>query len=214
MAVSLEPRTPAPSARPLNVALTGNIAAGKSIVAEHFRRWGATVIDADRLVREAQAPGSPALDAIVRRFGADVLGPGAELDRARLRDLVLADPIALADLNAIVHPVVQRRRLELLDAARRRGDRIVVSDIPLLFEALDPTEFDAVVLVDAPAPLRLQRLVERRGLDPGTAERMIAAQLPSAPKRARSDFVIDNDGDEAALERAAATVWRALLARA
>lgn len=212
--MSREPRTPAPSPRLLNVALTGNIAAGKSVVAEHFRRWGATVIDADRLVREAQAPGSPALDAIMRRFGGDVLEPRGVLDRARLRDLVLADPVALADLNAIVHPVVQRRRLELLAAARRRGDRIVVSDIPLLFEALDPAEFDAVVLVDAPAPLRLQRLVERRGLDPDTAERMIAAQLPSAPKRARSDFVIDNDGDEAALERAAAAVWRALLARA
>ena len=198
----------------LTVGLTGNIAAGKSAVSELFRRWGATIIDADRLAREAQQPGSPVFSAIVERFGPGIIGPGGGLDRARLRDLVLGDPEALADLNALVHPEVQRRRLALLEDARRRGDRIVVSDIPLLFEAGDPAEFDAVVLVDAPAPVRLQRLIARRGLDPTTAARMIQVQMPSARKRSLSDFVIDNDGDEAALERAAAAVWRVLADRA
>jgi dephospho-CoA kinase len=196
------------------VGLTGNIAAGKSAVAELFRRWGATIIDADRLAREAQQPGSPVFGAIVERFGPGILGPGGGLDRARLRDLVLRDPEALADLTAMVHPEVQRRRLALLEDARLRGDRIVVSDIPLLFEAGDPAKFDAVVLVDASVPVRLQRLIARRGLDPATAGRMIDVQMPSARKRSLSDFVIDNDGDEAALERAAAAVWRVLADRA
>ena len=198
----------------LNVGLTGNVAAGKSLVSELFRGWGATVIDADVLARAAQAPGTPGLARIVARFGAGMLGPGGVLDRARLRAVVLADPAARADLEAIVHPEVARRRGLLMDEARRRGDAVVVNDIPLLFEVMDPAEFDAIVLVDAPEPVRLARLVARRGLDPATAGRLIAAQFPSGPKRARSDYVIDNDGDLAALERAAADVWQRLCRRA
>jgi len=198
----------------LNVALTGNIAAGKSTVAELFRRWGATVIDADVLAREAEAPGSAVLAAIARRFGAGVIAPDGSLDRARLRRLVMGDAAALADLNAIVHPAVHARREALLAAARARGDRIVVSDIPLLFEAADPAEFDAVVLVDAPEPIRRARLLASRDLSAREVERLIAAQLPSAGKRVRSDYVIDNSGSLAALEAAAAETWQALLARA
>lgn len=198
----------------LSVALTGNIAAGKSTVAELFRRWGATVIDADRLVREAQEPGQPVLEEIAARFGGKLIMEDGALDRAALRSKVLADPQALADLNRIVHPEVRRRRLELLAAARARGDRIVVSDIPLLFEADDPAAFDAVVLVDAPAAVRRHRLMASRGLSPREADSMMAAQLDSGAKRPRSDYVIENDGDLTTLERAAAGVWRALLARA
>ena len=198
----------------LNVALTGNIGAGKSAVAELFRRWGATVIDADHIVREVQAPGSPVLRAIVARFGPDVVAADGTLDRPALRARVMGDRAALEDLNRIVHPAVHRRRLELLGAARARGDRVVVTEIPLLFEAADPAPFDAVVLVDAPEGVRRERLVTERGLSPEEADRMIAAQLPSALKRARSDFVIENAGDRAALECAAGAVWRALVARA
>ena len=198
----------------LNVGLTGNIAAGKSAVAELFRQWGATVIDADRIVREVQAPGSPVLAAIADRFGHDVIRPDGSLDRPALRGLVMADPVALEELNRIVHPAVTRRREALLRAAAERGDRVVVSDIPLLFETTDPGAFDCVVLVDAPEDVRLARLIRDRALEPEEARRMIAAQMPSEAKRARSDFVILNDGDRADLERAAAEVWGALLARA
>jgi dephospho-CoA kinase len=198
----------------LSVALTGNIAAGKSTVSELFARWGATVIDADQLVRDAQAPGQPVLRDIASRFGAEVIFSDGSLDRPALRARVLGDPMALADLNRIVHPEVRRRRLELLHQARARGDRIVVSDIPLLFEADDPGAFDAVVLVDAPEPLRRARLLASRALSPVEADRMMAAQLSSAAKRTQSEYVIDNDGDLAALERAARSVWEALLARA
>ncbi len=106
----------------LNVALTGNIAAGKSTVVDLFKKWGATVIDADALAREAQAPGSAVLAAIARRFGADVVAQGGSLDRAALRAKVMGDDAALAALNAIVHPAVQQRRLELQRAAAERGD--------------------------------------------------------------------------------------------
>jgi dephospho-CoA kinase len=198
----------------LNVALTGNIAAGKSTVAELFRGWGAVLIDADRLVRDAEAPGTPVLHLIAARFGADLIGPAGQLDRAALRRRVMGDPAARAELERIVHPDVGRRRTALLAEAHARGARIVVSDIPLLFEALDPSAFDAVVLVDAPVPIRRARLLAERGLSAEDADRMLAAQMPSAEKRARSTYIIDNDADPAALERRAAEVWQALLAHA
>jgi dephospho-CoA kinase len=198
----------------LNVALTGNIAAGKSTVAELFRGWGAALIDADRLVRDAEAPGSPVLYLIGARFGADLIGPAGQLDRAALRRRVMGDPAARAELERIVHPDVSRRRTALLAEARARGARIVVSDIPLLFEVLDPSAFDAVVFVDAPEPVRRARLLAKRGLPEEDADRMLAAQMSSAEKRARSTYIIDNDADRATLERRAAEVWQALLARA
>ena len=126
----------------------------------------------------------------------------------------MADPGAREALERIVHPAVYARRAELAAEAEARGDRIVVSDIPLLFESGDAGAFDAVVLVDTPEPVRLRRLMEHRGLSEIEAREMIRAQLPASAKRARSDFVIDNNGDLAALERAASEVWRALLARA
>jgi dephospho-CoA kinase len=198
----------------LNVALTGNIASGKSAVADLFRAWGATVIDADRLVRDAQAPGSPILRSIAARFGADLIDSAGMLDRRALRRRVMGDPQALAELNRIVHPDVLRRRAALEQEARNRGDRIVVSDIPLLFEAADPGAFDVIVLVDAPVDVRRARLVSQRGLTPDDAERMLAAQAPAGPKRERSTFVIDNDRDRAALEARAREVWAELAARA
>ena len=198
----------------LSVALTGNIASGKSTVAELFRAWGATLIDADRLVRDAQAPGSPVLRAIAARFGQDLIDAAGMLDRKTLRHRVMGDPAALADLNRLVHPDVLRRRAALEREARDRGDRIVVSDIPLLFEAADPAAFDAIVLVDAPEPVRRARLLAQRGLSADDADRMLAAQAPSGPKRERSTFVIDNNGDRTALEARAREVWTQLLARA
>ena len=198
----------------LNVALTGNVAAGKSTVVDLFRKWGATVIDADALAREAQAPGSAVLAAIAGRFGADVLGQDGTLDRAALRGKVMGDDTALAALNAIVHPAVQQRRLELQRAAQERGDAIVINDIPLLFEVLDPAQFDAIVLVDAPVALRRTRLRALRGLSNQDADRMIAAQMPAERKRPQSQYVIDNAGTMAELEQQAESVFAQLRRRA
>ena len=198
----------------LNIGLTGNIASGKSTVVELFRTWGAAIIDADQLAREAQAPGSEVLAAIVRRFGGDVLTSDGALDRAALRSKVMGDDQALGALNGIVHPAVQRRRAQLLDEARARGDQLVINDIPLLFEALDPKDFDAVVLVDAPPAVRRARLRLLRGLTNAEADAMIAAQMPSDRKRGKSQYVIDNDGSKEALEQKARAVFDELTKRA
>lgn len=198
----------------LNVALTGNIAAGKSTVVELFRRWGTTIVDADELVREAQAPGSEVLAAIARRFGADVLAADGTLDRAALRSKVMGDDDALASLNAIVHPAVKRRRDQLHEAARRRGDVLLVNDIPLLFEVMDPAQFDLVVLVDADTALRRTRLRAMRGLSNEDADRMLASQMPPERKRALSHCVIENNGTLAELEAQARAVCDELRRRA
>lgn len=200
----------------LNVALTGNIAAGKSTVVELFKKWGATVIDADVLAREAQAPGSTVLAAIARRFGSDVIAGDGSLDRVALRAKVMGggDNEALLALNAIVHPAVQQRRVDLQRAARERGDAILINDIPLLFEVLDPAQFDAVVLVDAPPAVRRARLRALRGLSNEEADRMIAAQMSAERKRAQSHHVIENTGSLAELDEHARHVFDALRTQA
>jgi len=194
----------------LLVGLTGNIAAGKTTVARMLAARGATIIDADALARDAVAVGSAGHRAIVERWGDDVLGPDGDLDRAALRQLVFQEPTELEALNAIVHPEVSRLREELVSEARERGDRILVCDIPLLFERRLVDDFDRLVLVDAPRPLRLERLVRDRGLSHTEAMNMIAAQMPAELKRARADFVIVNDADLATLEERVVEVWRAL----
>jgi dephospho-CoA kinase len=192
------------------IALTGNVAAGKSKVAELFADWGATVVDADVLVRQLQQPGEPVFDAIIARFGSDMLRDDGGLDRAALRRRILGDAEAKRDLEAIVHPAVAERRRQLTAAAADRGAPVVVADIPLLFEADDPAAYDAVVLVDAPQLVRRERLIALRGMDPDEADRLMAAQLPSGLKRRAADFVIDNDGDMQLLRERALAVWHAL----
>lgn len=194
----------------LLVALTGNIGSGKSTVARMFSERGATIIDADVLSRRAVELGTAAYDNIVKRWGADVLAPDGHLDRAALRRIVFADHAQLEELNAIVHPEVERLRARLVDQARQRGDRVVICDIPLLFERHMTDPFDRIVLVDAPRPLRLERLVTDRGLRETEAMEMIAAQMPAELKRARADYVIENNGTLAHLERLVQDVWLAL----
>ena len=147
------------------------------------------------------------LAGLVRRFGSDVLAADGSLDRAALRAKVMGDQAALDALNAIVHPAVQRRREQLLREAGERGDVLVVNDIPLLFEVLDPASFDAVVLVAAPVATRQARLRAARGLSSEEADRMIAAQMPAERKRSRSHHVIENEGTLAALEARASAVF-------
>jgi dephospho-CoA kinase len=198
----------------LSVALTGNVAAGKSAVLGHFERWGAAVVDTDQLAREAVEPGRPALTSILARFGSDLKLADGSLDRALLRRRVMADDERRAVLNAIVHPEVLRLHALRLDGARRAGAEIVVSDIPLLFEVLDPGAWDVVVLVDAPEETRRRRLMELRGYSDEEARDVIGAQLPSRLKRGKSHIVIDNDGSTEALEANARAAWEALQAEA
>lgn len=192
----------------MRVGLTGNIAAGKSTVADVWRRLGATVVDADQLARRAVEPGTPALAAIGRAWP-EVVGD-AGLDRAALRGIAFADPEARARLEEIVHPAVAALRDEAYREARTRGERLAVADVPLLFEAGLADEFDVVVLVDAPEEVRLRRLVRDRGLDEAEARRMIAAQMPSELKHARADHVLPNTGTLGDLEDRARALWRRL----
>lgn len=195
----------------LKVGLTGNIASGKSTVARVWRSQGAEVVEADELARRAVEPGTEALAAIVGRWGPGMLDESGELDRAALREIVFRDPEERARLEQIVHPAVQRLRAEAFRAAEAAGRRIVVADIPLLFEVGMEDEFDLVVLVDAPEDVRLERIVSARGLTADEARSMMDAQMPSERKRAHADVVIDNTGTMEELEARAARVWDELL---
>jgi dephospho-CoA kinase len=193
------------------IGLTGNIASGKSAVADMLRGRGAVVIDADVLAREAVMKGSPALDSIVKRWGESVLDKEGNLDRAALRHIVFENQSELDTLNEIVHPEVMRRRQELTADARARGERIVVSVIPLLFERHLADEFDAIILVDAPRSVRLERIVRDRGIDETEAMNMIASQMPADLKRARADHVIENAGTREDLEVEVERVWESIV---
>jgi dephospho-CoA kinase len=198
----------------IKVGLTGNVAAGKSVVVALLRRLGATVIDADALVREVEQPGTAVLQRIAERFGPDMLQADGTLDRSRLRRRVMGNPAALSDLNAIVHPAVERLHRERIAQAERRGDPIVVSDVPLLFEVGWETEFDFIILVDAPEAIRRKRLVTLRQFTPEEADQLLASQDPAEEKRHRSDVVIDNAGSIEALEARVREVWETLVNQA
>jgi dephospho-CoA kinase len=195
----------------LVVGLTGGIGSGKSTVAELLRARGATVIDADLLAREVVAPGTPGFRAVVARFGPGVVDPDGGLDRRALAGIVFADPGALADLNAIVHPAVRARiddRLRELRTTAEAG--VVVLEIPLLVESGRSYGAAAVIVVDCPEDVALRRLVVERGMDEGDARRRMAAQLSRADRLAAADIVIDNSGSPAELAAEVDRVWIAL----
>jgi len=194
----------------LLVGLTGNIASGKSEVARLLGERGATLIDADVLAREAVRPGTQALERIVEGWGKEVLSADGSLDRGALRRIAFSDPAQLEKLNAIVHPEVTRLRDAELAQAKARGDKVVVCVIPLLFERNLASEFDYIVLVDAPRALRLERLAEARGLDEAEAMNMIAAQMPAELKRARADYSIENADSIDDLKRSVDRLWAVL----
>src|SRR4051794_29339935 len=198
----------------LLVGLTGNIGSGKSTVAQLLSERGATIIDADVLARRAVEAGTPAYEKIVKRWGTSIAGPDYQLDRAALRRTVFSDAKQLEELNAIVHPEVESLRQRLLDDARQRGDRVVVCDIPLLFEKHMAPRFDRIILVDAPRPLRLERLRRGRGARRAGAVDMIAAQMPAELKRAGADFIVENAGTLNALEQQVADLWTQLVQEA
>jgi dephospho-CoA kinase len=188
------------------VGLTGGVGSGKSTVAALLARHGAVVIDADALAREVVEPGSPGFDAVVTRFGSTVVADG-RLDRAALAALVFRDKRALADLNAIVHPLVGERAAELMAAAP--PDAVVVYDVPLLVEADLAAGFDVVVVVEAPAETRLARL-QGRGLSAEDANARMAAQAADAQRRAVADVVIENEGSRAELAERVDELWTLL----
>lgn len=191
----------------LRVGLTGGIASGKSLVAAELAARGAIVIDADVLAREVVEPGTPALARIVERFGPQMLRDG-QLDRARLGEIVFADPAAREDLERIVHPAVRARAAELERAAGH--DAVVVHVIPLLVETGQQQEFDLVVTVDVDHETQIQRLIARNGYSHAAAESRTAAQASREDRRMASDVVLDNSGNVAQLRSQIAALWDVL----
>ena len=191
------------------IALTGGIASGKSTVAKLFAALGAKLIDTDQVAREVVAPGSPALAAIGRRFGADIIDGLGQLDRARLRRVVFEDAAARRDLEAIMHPAI---RTETLRQCREAGGPYHLVAIPLLVETDGAAEYDRVLLVDATPTTQLARLMLRDGMTHAEATRMIAAQATREARRAVADDIIENDGDVAALAPQVEALHRRYLA--
>ena len=172
------------------------------------------MVDADRIAREVVEPGTAGLAAVVAEFGSGILASDGSLDRAAMAGIVFADPARRAALEAIVHPLVGRRSAELLAAAPEGA--VVVYDVPLLAEsaggALGRTsEFDRIVVVEAPLQARVERLVAR-GLSEPDARARIAAQATDERRRAIADHVLVNDGDLALLDAAADRLWALLTA--
>jgi dephospho-CoA kinase len=200
------------------IGLTGGIGTGKSTVARMLAALGAVVVDADAIVHELQAPGTPLVREIAAAFGPEVVDAAGALDRKRVADLVFADPAKRARLNALVHPRVGAELAHRIDAARAAGAPLVVVDIPLLFETRPRDRdaaragFDATVLVWTPRAVQIERTVARDGCAREEAERRVAAQMPIDDKRALADHVIDNGGALADTERQVRALFAALVA--
>lgn len=193
------------SAAVLLVGLTGGIGSGKSSVSSLLAAKGAVVIDADAITRELQEPGTPVFEAMVERFGPGIVAADGALDRPAVADIVFADPEALADLNAIVHPAVGAeiaRRLE----GEVDTDHVVILDVPLLVES-GRDDMVGLVVVDTEPEVAVQRLVTQRGFREEDARARIARQASREERLARAGFVVDNNGDRTALEQKVDDCW-------
>jgi dephospho-CoA kinase len=193
------------SGRPLIVAVTGGIASGKSALTARFEALGVPVIDADLIAREAVAPGQPALAEIVERFGADVQQADGSLDRAALRARVFAEPAERRALEAILHPRVRQAMRERALAAH--ADYVLLA-VPLLVESGQYDWVDRVLVVDAPGPLQLARVMARDGVDRPAAEAVLAVQASRISRLSVASDVVINDGDLDVLDAAAARLDR------
>ena len=195
----------------LCVGLTGGIGAGKSTVAGLLVDHGAKLVDADLIAREVVAPGGPAFAPLVERFGSEILDAAGLIDRPTLAGLVFGNPEALADLNAITHPAIGIEMIARKD--RFAGtDEIVVMDIPLLRSVhREMLSLAAVIVVDTPTELALERLVTLRGMVPADAEARIGSQVDRATRLEGADLIIDNAGGLAHLQAEVDRVWTALL---
>ena len=196
------------------VGLTGGIGSGKSTVAAGLADRGAAIVDADAISREILEPGGAAYGPVVERFGPSIVGPDGRIDRAAVAALVFGDPDALAALNALTHPVIGQVMAERTAAAASRSE-VVVLDIPLLNIATkDRFAFAAVVVVDTPEELAVERLVGQRGFTEEDARARIAAQISRQERRELADLVLDNSGTRSDLEGQINRAWAWLSERA
>jgi dephospho-CoA kinase len=191
------------------VGLTGGIGAGKSAVASRLAELGAVIVDADKVAREVVAPGSDGLAEVVAEFGDGVLAADGSLDRPALGKIVFGDEAARRRLEGITHPRIRARTAELIAAAP--AGSVVVNDVPLLVEGGLAAMFELVIIVFAPLPARLQRLVDTRGMSRAEAESRIAAQATDEQRRAVADVAVENDGTLDDLRERVDEVWRQIV---
>lgn len=189
----------------MQIGLTGGIGSGKSTAAGRFAELGALVIDADALAREAVEPGTDGLAAVVAEFGEQVLDADGRLDRPALARLVFGDEAARGRLNAIVHPRVRARAVELIAAAP--PGTVVVQDVPLLVETEQAGAYDLVVVVEAPEELRVRRLAADRGMSAEEVRARMASQATDEQRRAVADVVLVNDGTPDDLRAEVDALW-------
>jgi dephospho-CoA kinase len=195
----------------LTVGLTGGIGAGKSTAAGLLVGLGAVLVDADLVAREVAAPGGPAYQPLIDRFGTGIVDREGRIDRPALAALVFGHPETLADLNAITHPAIG---VEMIARKERYAgtDEIVVMDIPLLKSVhREMLDLVAVVVVDTPTDIALERLVTVRGMAPADAEARIGSQIDRATRLDGADLIIDNSGDEEHLRAEVDRVWAVLV---
>jgi dephospho-CoA kinase len=176
------------------VALTGGIATGKSHVRAEFERLGVPTIDADTLARDAAAPGSPGLAAIVARFGPSILNENGALDRRKLGAIAFGDPGARHDLEQIIHPIVRARTAEWFAALETTSQPFAIADIPLLYETGRERDFDEVVVTSCAEDTQIRRVMRRDSVTEEEARQRMAAQLPTSEKVRQADYVINTDG--------------------
>lgn len=196
----------------LAVGLTGGIGSGKSAVADMLVERGAVLIDADQVARDVVAPGGPAYQPLVDRFGRGIVAADGTIDRPALANIAFADEESRLALNAITHPAIGIRMIEMRDALADT-DHIVVLAIPLLTALHRETvKLHKVVVVDTPTDIALGRLLSQRGFDKADAEARIRSQISREERVKEADYVLNNSGDRAALEREVADLWDWLLA--
>lgn len=195
-----------------SIGITGGLATGKSMVASLFRELGAIVFSADEIAREVLAPGTPALQEIVVRFGPEMLRPDGTLDRARLGALIFANPEARRALEAITHPRILALMKERIQSALNKHgrDALIAAEVPLLYEVGMEDWFDAILVVAASEQTQIDRLRVRDGLSEAEARQRIACQMPLTEKIARADYVVWNEGDQKQLAEKVKAVWREL----
>jgi dephospho-CoA kinase len=180
----------------VRIGLTGGIGSGKSTFGQLLVAQGAALIDADQIARSATGPGGLAIDAIRQSFGPDFIDAAGALDRARMRALAFSDAAALARLESIVHPLVTQRSAHEAQLAAREGRRLIVHDIPLLVESGRwAGQLEAVVVIDCPAEVQIERVVQRSGLAPDAVQAILAHQASRPARRAAADIVVHNGAD-------------------
>ncbi|WP_058303409.1 dephospho-CoA kinase [Gorillibacterium timonense] len=193
----------------MNIGLTGGIACGKSIVAAMLADRGAFIVDADLIAREVVEPGSVGLERIVQHFGRDMLLPDGSLHRQELGKRIFADPKEREVLDGILHPLIIAEISRRMDHfAADHPDKLVVADVPLLYESGMEELFEEVMVVYAPPSLQTERLMERNGLTREEAEQRITSQMSIGEKAKRADILIHNDGTLEQTERQIADFWR------